>query len=363
MFREKLGGEISCTWNLQRLPFPNTPTCVTFFGMAEQSGLLKKIRGKRLNDHDSWELACTKTAWDYSQTVFPKKLSEWTDNRGHPLARNGATIAPYCLLVVDSKIISGNNVKVTTRESSKLPWSKLGSQKGTVPRNWIRACVSTENLISYILPTTVECVLPIKDGDWDIRAEANQFWKNMTDLYRHNCGKGKSTPKTLQNRVNYNKGLISQLQRVGKYVVYNTAGDNLYAARLPNNNYIVTTKLFYVRCSSDDEAAFLTGILNSNAMLPAFKASRKSDRDFTAHIWREVPIMRYDRSNTLHKNLAALGKRAENTAMSTYRKLGADLTIQKYRLRIKDALIQSGVSDQIDSICAHLFPDHAVIQK
>lgn len=279
------------------------------------------------------------------------------------MARNGATIAPYCLLVVNSKKVSGGNVKITTRESSKPPWSKLGSQKGVVPSEWITRCVSTENLISYILPTTVECVLPIKNADWDIRAEKNLFWKNMTDLYKHNCGRGESTPKTLQNRVDYNKGLISQLDRIGKYVVYNTAGDNLYAARLPDNKYIVTTQLFYVKCKSDDEASFLTAILNSNAMLPAFKASRKSDRHFTAHIWREVPIPRYDRSNIAHKNLAGLGKRAESIALDAYRGLDVGLTVQKYRLLVKDALLQSGVSDQIDSVCRHLFPDHAVRQN
>ena len=336
---------------------------MTFFGVGEESGSLKKLRGKRLNDHDSWELADTKTVWDYVGVKFPKKLSEWIDGKKRPLARNGATIAPYCLLVVDSKRVSGENVKVSTRESSKTPWSKLGSQKGVVPSGWITKCVSTENLMSYILPTTVECVLPIKNDNWDTRAEANQFWKNVTDLYRHNCGRGESTPKTLQSRVDYNKGLRSQLNRVGKYIVYNTAGDNLYAARLPNNRYIVTTQLFYVKCDSDDEASFLAAILNSSAMLPAFKASRKSDRHFTAHIWREVPIPRYNRLSTAHKNLAVLGRRAENIALDTYRGLETGLSVQKYRLLVKDALAQSGVSDQIDSACMHLFPDHAVDQK
>lgn len=359
----KLGEEISCTWNLQRLPFPNTPTCVTFFGVGEESGSLKKLHGKHLNDHDSWELASTKTMWDYDEDRFPKKPSEWIDGKKRPLARNGATIAPYCLLVIDSKRVSGENVKVSTRESSKTPWSKLGSQKGVVPSRWITKCVSTENLISYILPTTVECVLPIKDNNWDTQAEANQFWKNVTDLYKHNCGRGKSTPKTLQSRVDYNRGLRSQLNRVGKYVVYNTAGDNLYAAKLPNNRYIVTTQLFYVKCDSNDEASFLASILNSSAMLPAFKASRKSDRHFTAHIWREVPIPRYNRLSTAHKNLAMLGRRAESIAIDAYRGLDVGLTVQKYRLRVKDALLQSGVSEQIDSVCRLLFPDHAVKEK
>ena len=267
---------------------------------------------------------------------------------------------PYCLLTVNSKRKVGDNVRVMTRESSKLPWSKLGSQKGNVPKNWIWKCVSTENLINYILPSTTDYVIPIKSGKWDVKAESSQFWKNMADLYKDNCGRGKSTPKTLQNQANFNNKLLSQLQRTGKHIVYNTSGDNLYAARLPNNDYIVTTKLFYVPCNSDNEAFFLMAILNSNAMLPVFKASRKSDRDFATHLWREVPIPRYDRSNVLHKNLAILGKRAENTALNTYRNLEVNLTIQKYRLEVKAALEQNGVSKQIDSVCTLMFPNHAV---
>ena len=343
---------------MKRLPFPNTPTCVTFFDVDEKSGSLGKLPRRPLNDHDTWEMVEAKTKWDYSPVRFPVSVSEWVDDKARPIARNGATLVPYCLLVVDSKKAVGNgDVKVVTRPSSKRPWSQLGSQNGTVPASWIRKCVSTENLMSYLLPTTFDCILPLKNGDWDESAPANQFWKNQTDIYKYNCGKGNSTPKTLKKQVNFNNKLLSQLGRRGDYIVYNTAGDNLYAARLRDNHHVVTTQLFYVPCASRSEAYFLMAVLNANSLLPAFKAARRSDRHFTAHIWRTVPIPRYDPSNDLHKSLASLGKRAEGVSAKAYSELES-VKIQTCRIRIKDALDVDGVSALIDNTCSQLLSHH-----
>lgn len=314
-----------------------------------------------LNDHDTWEMAASKTRWDYSPVHFPESMSGWVDDRGRPTARNGATLVPYCLLVVGSKRATGGGdaVKVATRPSSKMPWSRLGSQKGTVPAAWIRECVSTENLVSYLLPTTLECILPLKDNGWDESAEENRLWRNHADLYAHNCGKGGSTPKTLKKQANFNNKLISQLGRSGSHVVYNTAGDNLYAARLRDNRHIVATQLFHVPCASNSEAFFLTAMLNAGSLLPAFKAARKSDRHFSAHIWRSVPMPRYDPSNRVHRSLALLGKRAEKVSAEAYAKLGG-AKIQASRIKVKRALDRDGVSALVDGACSKLLPDHAV---
>lgn len=343
---------------MKRLPFPNTPTCATFFDVDEKTGSLNKLPRKPLNDHDTWEMVEAKTKWDYSPVEFPESTSEWVDDRGIPIARNGATLVPYCLLVVDcKKAVGGGNTKVVTRPSSKRPWSQLGSQKGIVPASWIRECVSTENLVSYLVPTTFDCILPLKNGGWDASVDTNQLWKNHTDLYKENCGRGNSTPKTLKKQANFNNKLFSQLGRRGDYIVYNTAGDNLYAGRLQDNNHVVTTQLFYVPCKSQSESFFLMAILNANSLLSAFKAARRSDRHFSAHIWKTVPIPRYDPSNDLHKNLATLGRRAERVSAKTYSKLGV-VKIQTARIRINDALDMDGVSTLIDDACSQLLPHH-----
>ena len=88
-FRKKLGAGISCTWNLKRLPFPNTPTCATFFDVDEKPGSLDKLPRRLLNDHDTWEIAEAKTKWDYSPVRFPECASEWVDDRGDPWLGTG----------------------------------------------------------------------------------------------------------------------------------------------------------------------------------------------------------------------------------------------------------------------------------
>ena len=109
--------------------------------------------------------------------------------------------------------------------------------------------------------------MPLRNDDWDESADTNRLWKNHTDLYKDNCGKGDSTPKTLKKQANFNNKLLSQLGRRGDYIVYNTAGDNLYAARLSDNRHVVTTQLFYVPCASRNESFFLMAVLNANSLL------------------------------------------------------------------------------------------------
>ena len=354
-FRAKLGGGISCVWNMYRLPFPNTPTCATFFGIDLERRDLRKKPGERLNHYDSWDAASEKTYWAEPPPEFPAEASRWVDEKGKPLARNGAAIFPYCLTHVAELQDTGRGVWITTRRSGKAPWRKLGPLRGTVPERWVRDCVSTENLLSYALPTTIKCILPLGPRGWDPDRRKNDLWQNASDLYEENCGGSKSTPKRLESQLDFNGKLSSQFGRTGDSVVYNTAGDNLYAARLRDNQHVVLTQLFVVPCRSRDEALFLESVLNAEILLPAFKGARQSDRHFVGHIWTKVPIPRFDPANPLHRRLASLGGRAEHVAMRAY---DPDSTLARNRVAVKKAVADDGTSGRIDGICAKLMPRH-----
>lgn len=354
-FRAKLGGGISCVWNLRRLPFPNTPTCAAFFGIDLESADLKKRRGEKLHHYDSWDAASEKTYWAPPPPEFPAEASRWVDQKGKPLARNGATIVPYCLTHVAERQDEGRNVRVTTRRSAKAPWSRFGTLRGTVPERWVRDCVSTENLMSYALPTTIKCVLPLGPRGWDPDRDKNELWQEAWDLYAANCGKSKSTPKTLESQLDFNGKLSAQFGRTGHSVVYNASGDNLYAARLRDNRHVALSQLFVVPCGSRDEALFLESILNAEILLPAFRGARQSDRDFVGHIWTKVPIPRFDQANPLHGELASLGGRAERVATRAY---DPDTTLARNRIAVKKAIADDGTSGRIDGICAKLMPRH-----
>lgn len=138
------------------------------------------------------------------------------------------------------------------------------------------------------------------------------------------------------------------------HVLYNKSGDVLHAASV-EYKHVIGDSICSVPCKTENEALFLAAILNADVMLPAFKASRQSDRHFTTHFWRVVPIPRYDKETALHRELAELAKRAKKIAKSTY---APEYGEHKMRTDIRKALHNDGVSGCIDDVCRRLFPNH-----
>ena len=351
--RAKIGDKISSMWNLKRLPFKQTPTCVMLFGVNIPNRDLVKISRDKINNTDSWKTVLSKTEWIEWPRAFPEEKSSWLGKKENPIARQGATIVPYCLVRIRTKTAEGNNIRFETVPSMHNPWSKLGSQHGTVPSKWVRECLFFTDLLPHLIPTTTSCILPISGSDWDPARVANPYWQEVTDLYAAHHGHGSNTPQTLEGNLNFSNKLLKQLGREGEYVLYNTSGDILHAARM-SHRYVSNHRIYSVQCRSSDEALFLTAILNADIMLPAFRATRKSDRDFMAHIWRKVPIPRYDGSQ-LHHDLVKLAKRAERIAKKTWM---PECGEHKMRSEIRKALRNDGVAGQIDDICRCLFPNH-----
>ena len=349
--RENIQGRLTGRWHLGRLPFPNTPTCVLFLGPEQDDGRLVKIQCGQLEPSLGWAAVDGLTELR-TLHAFPEEPSAWFDN-GRPLAREGATLVPRCFVKIDRINPDGT---VTTARSEKLPWRNLGAQDGMVPREWIHECLFFANLMPFHIPNTTPCILPIIQEDWDPNRLDNDMYRHMHDTYAARRGLGANTPATLEDRYNYHNQLFAQFERTDPQVLYNTAGDNLYAARM-SEFHVINEGLFSVPCRSDDEALFLTAILNAPVLLDAFCSARQSDRHFVGHIWRKIPIPRYDDANDLHRTLAGLAGRAEEVAANTY---DPDITEKRNRNRIREALVQEGISGHMDGVVRELFPNHAV---
>ena len=350
-FRNKMQDDVTGRWHLGRLPFPNTPTCVMWLGPKHEDGKLIKTQRGSLEPSKSWESISNVTELQPLPS-FPQEASEWIDGT-RPLARAGATLVPHCFVKIDS--VSPNGL-ITTRQAQKSPWRELGTFSGNVPQEWIYECLFFPNLMPFHIPTATSCILPIIQDEWDPKRLDNDMYRLMHDNYAAHHGLGKSTPKTLESRYNHQKALFAQFERPLPQVLYNTAGDNLYAARM-TEFHIIDVGLFSVPCKSNDEALFLTAVLNSPALLEAFCAARQSDRHFVSHIWRKIPIPRYDGANEHHHDLVSLAKQAERVASATY---DQKITEKKNRIRIKDEIRSCGISDSIDDVVRPLFPNHTV---
>ena len=356
--RTKLGSHISGKWDLKRIPFKGTPTCAIFFGVHTPNMDLIKTPGASIKSSNTWNTVRSCTKWKEWPDGFPKKKSEWIPNKGkNPVARNGAMLFPSCFVRIRTKTPDGQNVRFETVPSQHTPWKKFGSLHGTVPSEFVIECLFSPNLFPYIIPTTTSCILPILSGGkdkWNPDRLGNQYWQDVTDRYARNCGSGSGTPKTLDGNLDHHSKLFKQFELVVERVLYNKSGDVLHASR-DDGKRVIDGGLYSVPCKSSEEALFLTAILNADIMLPAFRGARKSDRHFDTHIWRDVPIPRYNGKSKPHRDLAKRARHAEQVARNTWTpKYG----VHTMRRIIRAALVEDGVSGQIDDICRQLFPDH-----
>ena len=322
-YRQKFEKKIVMAWDLGKLPFPKqSQACVNIVSKKERTGkkrlrLLKKRKGtEKLFTQDSWKQASGKVRWVGPSRTYPVKPSDWLSGRGANAYR-GASLFPYCLTRVRSMDISGNMFNITTVVSRQKKWKDVGSRSGEVPTLWVRRVIMPENLLPYCVSSKrSHFVIPINKHGTAFENDplSNRFWRDADDIFRNKRGKGSNTPKTLLDNIDFKGKLSKQLGRKNKhFVLCNNSGEWLCAARLEGND-IVYDSLYVAETKSADEALFLTAMLNSDALQPAYQSTKKTDRHFTTHFWHEIPLPRYNSKNEMHKKLATLAAEAEEVA-------------------------------------------------
>ena len=356
--RSAVGGKARSVWDVGNLAF-QSHACVMFFGVGAGDKRLVRERGARIRDGDLWAEVSKNTRWEAMRDGTEEKESEWVAGK-KSLVRRGASMIPQCLVWADSVRAGGGEARVVTRASRWPPWSAIGTMEGTVPARWIRECISSRDLYPFAAPGRTRCIVPVDEGGggWDAGRLGNRFWRRAGDQYRAHRGKGSGTPATLEDRINYNNGIFDQLARRGHAAVYNKSGSSIRACAISGAE-IVHDTLHYVACAGSREALFIAGILNAGAMLPAFLAARRNERDFAEHVWRAVPVPRYDGRNALHRRLAALSGRAARTAARVLGGEGRGGGRAAMAGRIRKELESSGVSGQIDDVCREMLPGYA----
>ena len=147
-----------------------------------------------------------------------------------------------------------------------------------------------------------------------------QRWNNAVEMYG-DVHKNQSI-KDLYGRLNHQNILTKQLEYVqpattGNRIIrvaYTTQGEPT-SAIVRDHYAIIDHKAFQTQCQSEQEAHYVTAILNSNIL--AYQAKpfcttnwAKKIRDFHKHGWK-LPIPRYDASDPLHIRLSESGAAAE----------------------------------------------------
>ena len=151
-------------------------------------------------------------------------------------------------------------------------------------------------------------------------------WNNADAMFRE--AHKNRTIKDLYKNLNHLDKLTSQLEYLQDAiagngtirVAYTQAGQPT-AAIIQDIKAILDRKLYQTVCQSDEEAHYLTAILNSDELAARAKPFcttnwAKKIRDFEKHGWK-LPIPRYDAGDPLHLRLSQLGKAAEQECATT----------------------------------------------
>ena len=274
--------------------------------------------GERVRRQDAWETVATKTRWEAMPDPPPEAPSAWLNDKGKPLARNGATLFPHVLVRIAIELpLNRDLIDITTHKSNKGAWKSILPRKGEVPRAWIRDVVFSRDLLTFALrPRGSRMLLPIDDtGEWDPMCDQHPFWQELEKLYARHRGKGKATPRTLKAQLDHQAKLRKQfpLPDRSTWVVYNGSGASLRAARC--KGMLIEHGCYRVAARSPDEAAFLVALLNADCMQNRLHATMETDRHFDTHFWHKVPLPRLVPDNPDHQSLVQLALQCEQAAL------------------------------------------------
>lgn len=278
----------------------------------------------------------------------------------------GATVVPRFLFLVEHDDTSplgagaGRRVIRSLRSpNEKKPWKHLPSLHGSVEREFLHPLVVGDTVLPFRLREPMTAVIPWdgkrllhgSDERLELYPGLAAWWRSAEAIWIENRS---SDRLELVDQVDFRRKLISQFPAPPHRVVYTKSGMYLAAARISDPNAVIDHKLYWGAAASLDEAHYLTAILNSNtltlAVRPLQGRGEHNPRDFDKYIF-QVPIPMFDPANPDHLHLASLAKRAEETATAV------DLPPVRFealRRRVREALIDDGVSTEIDELVKHL---------
>ena len=296
--------------------------------------------------------------------------SGYLDEKGRPFFRQGATLVPHVLTLLDSKVdgTTQGACRVTTRRSQKGAWLNIFPQTGEVPESWIRPVLRSIQLLPFTTMQEDEYIIPVDQSGslHENPGSVCEFWQDLENIYQEHRGKGHNTPRTLLDNLNYNQKLSKQLpldpNQGLRLVLYPSSGDIMRGTRsIPR---IFDSKVYYFCCEDELEAAYLVGLLNAPTLCRAFKECQSSDRDFHLYPWRRVPIPEFDPDNVLHQQMAELTIESEKSVNNLLQELMEELnegqTLPGYEAlsnRIRERLAEEGISQRLDKVTSLLLPE------
>jgi hypothetical protein len=282
--------------------------------------------------------------------------------------RNGATLFPRLFVFVERKSVGLLGADptaplVVSRRSrqEKEPWKSLPSIEHRVEAEFLRPILLGESILPFRVLRAFEGVLPITDAGemLDAAAAANRGYEGLFGWMREaesawDKNKRSQTMKLVQ-LFDYFGQLSAQFPPASIRVIYAKAGTLPAASVVRDKKFIIENLCYWAAVTSEEEASYLTGILNSEtarARAEQYQARGQwGARHFDKVIFN-LAIPRFNPNDHTHSALAAAAAEAERVALAL--ELPNGVKFRRARALVRQALANEGVSATIDALVAQL---------
>lgn len=166
--------------------------------------------------------------------------------------------------------------------------------------------------------------------------------------------------KTLLENLDYHSKLSVQFPPAQIRVIYAKSGAIPASAVLRDPEAFVENVLYWAPVGTLDEAHYLIAILNSDALRRRVENQQARGQWGARHFDKLLlsqPIPRFTEGNPDHRLLAELAEHAERVAAAV--ELPEDLYFVTARRRVREALADDGVADEIDCVVDRLLGNNS----
>ena len=304
-----------------------------------------------------------------SAASWPTEASAEGRSPYRRLFRNGATLWPRRLVLVESVPTTGMLppnpafplVRGRSGSQDKKPWKHLAPPRGTVEAKFLLPALLGESVAPFRVMAPLKAVIP-----WDAErcelmdsaaASSRGFprlaeWLEKTEGL---WGAHKKSAMSFVEQCDYYGKLSCQFPLAPLRVVYTKAGTNLAAAVVTDGTAVVDHKLYWAAVDSVEEARYLCGILNTEALRSGVEQYQSQGqwgaRDFDKYVFN-LPIPGFNEGDPLHCRLAEAGGTAEEVAGGLAEDEGEYFT--RTRRRMRSALNADGVAALVEDLTIEL---------
>lgn len=283
-----------------------------------------------------------------------------------PLAKNGATLYPRVLLMVEETTGDGladkrrglSKVRSLRSALEKTPWKEVPDLLGFVESEYVFDVIVGTSVAPFRLLPPQRCVLPVRDGrllnSEHLLAEApsmSSWWTEVSDTWDSLKGKSKLS---IIEQIDYQKKLSKQLPAPRYRVVYTASGSNLCAALDVSGEKLIDKALYWLPVSSEQEGHYLCGLLNSKPLQLEVRKYQSVGNFGPRHfdlLPLEAPIPRFDEESPIHLEIASAAKQAKSLVEQV--KIPDTAGFQKARKVVQEAL-DASLQMRLDSLSSKL---------